>query len=193
MNSVSSCTRVLAVAIIAASCGMADTIFDFTLLPENTATNTAVVLTAKAGGTVGWGYSVTNLDDTDYLSLIDVQPTTNLQYGSADSSIFDFPIVAPGQTITMPWTKDAAGLAQFTWDANAPGSYLQGGQFVISATWYTEDPMSCGFACTEAYQTQTQALVPFAVSTVPEPAAFLLVGPLLAGILNARIARGRRA
>ena len=121
-----------------------------------------------------------------------------MQHGNLDTSIFDFPILAPGQSVIVPWQQDTAGLGQFTWDANAPTPFDQGGQFVISAQWYTDDPNSCNYTCTEIYQTQTQELVPFDVSdtllsgntgSAPEPAAVWLLGSglfVLAGLHKIR-------
>jgi hypothetical protein len=187
MNNFKNLLVTFSIAAGLSSALRADTIFDFQLTPEDQAANTAVALYAPPGNTLGWGYTLRNLDTTDYLMILDVQPTINFQYGTPDSSIFDFPVLAPGGSITRTWQQDAAGLYQFTWDANAP-QFAQSGQFVISATWYTQDPNTCNYQCTEQFQTQTQELVPFAVTTTPEPSALLTAcsGVLAVGLFLLR-------
>src|SRR5437870_5514597 len=58
-------------------------------------------IAGPAGSNIGWGYSITNQDPTDWLV------TTNFQAGlfqnGTTSALFDFPILSPGSTVTVPF------------------------------------------------------------------------------------------
>jgi hypothetical protein len=92
-----------------------------------------------AGSTAGAIQSPTRTR-TSWLSITAVGSTASLQYGTLDSSVFDFPVIDPGQTVTVPWIENAGGLFQLIWDSNAPQGYSQSGLFTVDAEWYTENP-----------------------------------------------------
>ena len=74
---------------------MAAYIHTFSLLSEDGA------IAGLAGSTIGWGYSIENESTTLWLV------TSTLNSGSFDHGtpdlLFDFPILAPGQTVTVPF------------------------------------------------------------------------------------------
>src|SRR5688572_12626597 len=98
----------------------------FTLLPG------AGSAVASPGDTVGWGYEIINDDPANWL-VISSFNSDAFQYGSLNDFIFDYPIVAPGATITMPYLAGLQGLAEFAWDVTAPAGFTNSGAFTIGA------------------------------------------------------------
>ena len=85
------------------------------------------------GATIGWGYTITNLDVDAWLSLsgLNTDPFAN---GTA-LSLFDFPTLAPGDSVTVPFIADTLGLVQLTWDLTAPAGAVNTGAFLLSGEW----------------------------------------------------------
>lgn len=161
-----STSRILLAALAtAASCFASYTTFDFSLIPSDG------ISQAEPGGTFGWGYSVTNSDPDNWLSLTGLQPTINFQYVTGITDIFDYPTIAPGDSVLVPWMQDTAGLYQVTWDASAPPNYSASGQFAIDATWYYADPNLCP-TCLVDGPAQTQEVADFTAVAAPEPSTF---------------------
>ena len=138
-------------------------------------------LTAAAGATAGWGYTVTNnsLDQWLMFSGLGASAFTN---GTTDSGIFDFPIVAPGATVTQAYDAvNSLGLFAFTWNAGVPGGTTNSGNFVVSAEWWNDDPFTTG----EFIEAAEDAVAPYSVTVpvscncnpeqVPEPSSFVLL------------------
>ncbi len=155
-------------------------------------------VTAMAGGVNGWGYSITNEDSYEWLSITAVGSTASLQDGTLDSSVFDFPVINPGQTVTVPWMENASGLFQLTWDSNAPQGYSQSGLFTVDAEWYTENPAdpNCDFndspnsSCFDPNPLQNSAVTPFQASVAtPEPGVGMLLILGSCGLLALAIRR----
>jgi len=122
------------------------------------------------------GYSITNQDSTDWLV------TTNLTAGSfadgtPDASPFDFPVVAPLTTVTLPYDPlTDTGLFALTWDANAPVGFTNTGDFTLSAEWWTGNPSSGGsFIQNAVDETAAYSATVSSPSPVPEPSSFLLL------------------
>jgi hypothetical protein len=143
--------------------------FTFTTLPANG--NVA----GAAGSVVGWGYSITNQSAADWLV------TTNLtadpfQNGNP-TLLFDFPFLAPGQTVTESFNPASSfGLYELAWNSNAPANSVNSGNFVLSAQWWTGDPTGTGVLIADA----TDVSAPYSASVgsstvVPEPSSFLLL------------------
>src|SRR5207249_1049270 len=55
-----------------------------------------------AGSTVGWGYTITNSALNDWLVMTGLSAGSFLN-GTPDSSFFDFPILAPQTTLSVPF------------------------------------------------------------------------------------------
>ena len=136
-----------------------------------------------AGSTIGWGYSITNQDPTNWLL------TTNLTSapfadGTPDASVFDFPVVAPLATVALPFDPVApTGLFALTWDFNAPVGFSNSGVFTLSAEWWTGDPSAGG----GFLQAAADGSVPYSATVsspngaVPEPNPFWLLMAVLVG------------
>lgn len=129
-------------------------------------------IAGPAGSTIGWGYTITNLDPVNRLSFVAVSADPFL-YGTPDASVFDFPTVAPGDTVSVAY-DGSNGLFQLTWDNDAPEGLVNTGNFLLNAEWL--DPLGnlIGFSFKLAPFSATVAS-----ASVPEPSTLLL---LFAGI-----------
>jgi hypothetical protein len=129
------------------------------------------------GSTIGWGYSITNDSTTDWLV------TTNLAAdvfsdSTPDASPFDFPIIAPLTTVTLPYDESTdSGLFALTWDADAPVGFTNSGLFTLDAEWWTGDPLSAGTFIEDAAEETApySATVSSQAATVPEPNSLILL------------------
>src|SRR5215475_12450106 len=93
-------------------------------------------ISGSAGSTIGWGYSITNQSQTNWLvtSILN----SDLFLNGRPVSIFDFPLVAPGQTVSMAFDPlNNLGLFELKWDTAAPVGFLNTGSFVLGAEWWT--------------------------------------------------------
>jgi hypothetical protein len=173
--------RLLFLAAAAATGGQASIIF--TLLP-------GAGISGVPGSTVGWGYSITN-GSTDYL-----QPTglaTGSFSGLDPNSIFDFPEIAPGQTVTEQFsTSTLNGPCSFldcglyeVMIPNGTAPETVTGTFTISALFYVDaaetNPAGAAPALTANY---SLAVLPLA--GVPEPGTLALLAAGFAAILARR-------
>ena len=137
-------------------------------------------ISGNIGDTIGWGYEIDNLDPNNWLVA------TNLDAGSFSgataTSVFDFPILAPGEDLVVPFDPIAGiGLYEVVWDAGtAPGSSNQG-IFTLSADWYDGDP-TAGGNYIESAPDQLQSYTVTLGSPVPEPASAGLCLLGLAGL-----------
>ncbi len=134
----------------------------------------AVTVASPAGLTTGWGYSLHNESSSLWLVTTDLSAGT-FQYATPDL-IFDFPDLAPGATVTVPYNSvTAAGLYQIGWDSNAPPGFVNSGTFSLSAEWWSGDPLTDGsFVATAPIASQ-----PYAATAVPEPATIGLAASFL--------------
>ena len=142
-------------------------------------------ISGAPGQTIGWGYSITNNDSSDYLVLTNLDAGTFLN-GSA-SGLFDFPILAPGQTVTENFDGSLLqGLYELTWDPGAPDGFENSGDFTVTADWYDGDPLGPGspidgFTGITASQPYSASVVASTVAT-PEPSGIAAVLACLLGI-----------
>ena len=133
-------------------------------------------LGGSAGSTVEWEYDITNNSTTDYLQLFSVASDTAFANASTDAgaglgdSVFDFPEVAPGQT-------DVIGpLFAIMWNADAPGGFVNSGNFIVSAEWFADSGESIDLGAAadmSAHYTATVTPEPGGVAFIIP--AFLLV------------------
>jgi hypothetical protein len=158
--------------IVSVSSARADTLaYTFGTVPA------AGVINGPSGSTIGWGYTITNESATDWLVTTGLNAGLFLD-GTPDGSYFDFPVVAPEQTVTTDFDLDTfAGLYGLTWDADAPVGFTDSGQFTLSAEWWTGDPSAAGAFIEVAADVNAgySASVANVESSVPEPSSLALV------------------
>lgn len=132
------------------------------------------------GSLVGWGYSITNTDPSNWFV------STDLNCGSFSSGtpmlLFDFPDLAPGDTATEAFDPvSSIGLFELQWDPAAPIGSVNSGKFVLSGEWWDGDPLNGGTFIADALDSSTAyAATVTSESSVPEPstlwlATFILV------------------
>ena len=128
------------------------------------------------GSTVGWGYSITNLSSTNWLILTALSAGT-FALGTPDATIFDFPILGPGDSLTVAFVAGLSGLYQFTWDLNAPAGFENNGTFLLSAEFWSGDPFGGGLFVDFATDQSAPyiARVSSPSTPVPEPPTLLLL------------------
>ena len=136
-------------------------------------------ISGQAGSTIGWGYNLENDSSMYWLLAFDVRSDTPFQYGTASSNPFDYPVLAPGTTVSTPYDGNV-GLADLTWDVDAPINYVNSGSFIITSGWYDGDPFNGGNLVGDA-GTKTAFYSATVVSTTPEPSSLvtLLIGSSL--------------
>lgn len=128
---------------------------------------------AGVGETIGWGYEITN-NSTEYYVSTALNADT-FQW-ALPLALFDFPVLAPGATISQAFVADLAGLFQMTWEAAAPDGFVNTGVFVLSGDFYNGDPLSGGSflaAAPDAVANYTALMQ--SATAVPEPSTLLLV------------------
>jgi hypothetical protein len=166
-----------AVLLFAAVPAWTAEIYTFSLLPGSGD------IAGAPGETIGWGYSIENQSTTYWLVPTSVDPGA-FQSGTSNL-IFDFPIVAPGSSVTAPFDANAlTGLMAFTWDTSVPPGTVESGLFLLNAEWWNGDPLAGGhFAFAADPVSQTYRAV-----VAPEPASTALLGLALlaAGVVYRR-------
>jgi len=154
-------------------------------------------LSAAAGSTVGWGYSVTNNRLDQWLVFNTVNTDTGFANGIADASVFNSPVVAPNSTLMQAY-DGISGLYQFTWDAGTPAGFSNSGNFVLSAEWWSGDPFD-EFTPSEFLESIPDFNVPYAVTVpascqctpVPESSSLQMLALGVGGLLLLGLNRKR--
>ncbi len=161
--------------LLAAQAARADSL-TFTVLPTD--------VSGPAGTTVGWGFSITNNSATNYLDISGIDSGLFLATdGTPDASVFVFPNLAPGQTMTQVYDPvDGLGLFQFTWNAGLTTGTMETGVFTLYGAFC--DPLTDQY-CAEDGSVASTALAtgdysatvsPLGGVITPEPSAALLLG-----------------
>jgi hypothetical protein len=140
------------------------------------------------GSTIGWGYSITNESATDWLVTANLAADVFAD-STPDASPFDFPIIAPLTTVSVPYDLlTDSGLFALTLDADAPVGFVNDGTFTLSAQWWTGDPLTTGSFLEDASDETAvySATVSSPTSAVPEPQACLLLPSAMLAVLVIR-------
>jgi hypothetical protein len=174
-------TSILAVLLSAVPTIAAD-IYTFGLIPVDGS------IAGIPGSTIGWGYSIENQSSSLWLVTSGLDSGV-FQHGTP-SSIFDFPDIAPAQTVTVPFNSTiSAGLYQLIWDATAPAGFVNSGRFVLDAEWWDGAPQNGGGFVSSA-PTATQFYTA-AVTGVPEPGTISIVAVSMLLLLGVGTMRRR--
>jgi hypothetical protein len=146
-------------------------------------------ISGAPGALVGWGYSLTNTDPSNWFLSTDLNSDSFAN--GTPTLLFDFPILAPGETVTEAFDAiDSIGLFELQWDSSVPVGFVNAGNFVLSGQWWDGDPLNGGNFVGDAPDTSLpySAVASSPVSSVPEPWSFwlLMIGLcLVAGSANA--------
>jgi len=159
--------------------------WSFDLLP------TGGNVSGPAGSTVGWGYKITNSDTNNWLFVwgLSADPFLN----GTPASLFDYPSVAPGTEVTLPYDKvNGLGLYQLTWDGTATIGFTNSGTFILSADWYDGDPSGNGTWIGAAQDKSAAYTATVTSAAVPEPSTWLLLVTGLAGVIAVKSLKRKR-
>jgi hypothetical protein len=100
-------------------------------------------ISGPAGSLVGWGYSLTNTDLSNWYMSTDLN-ADSFSNGTP-TLLFDFPILAPGDTVTESFDSvNSIGLFELLWDSSAPDGFVNSGDFILSGQWWDGDPFGGG-------------------------------------------------
>jgi hypothetical protein len=144
-------------------------LFTFDTLPADG------VISGAAGSTLGWGYTLANPSTTDWLVLVNVSADV-FEHALPSAILFDLPVLGPEATLATAYVAGALGLFELTWDATAPLGFANSGTFIVSAEWWSGDPLAGGSylgMATDQSATYSVSVMPSA--TVPEPSSLILL------------------
>jgi hypothetical protein len=178
------CLVVFAALLAAPWTARADT-FTFATLPANGA------VSGPVGTIVGWGYTVTNQSATNWLVTTGIN--ADLFQNGTPLALLNFPILAPLTTATLAFDPvNGLGLFQLTWDPNAPVGFTNSGMFIVSAEWWTGDPLAGGkFIQLALDQSAGYSATVSPAANVPEPSSMFLLLSGLGGVTLRRLRRRR--
>ena len=145
-----------------------------------------------AGTTIGWGYEIFNPLDNNWLVVFGIDVNAPAAFGDASVGVFDYPILAPGESRVVPYAPGLAGLLEWTWFPGVPVGTVVNGTAAVSAEFWTGDPYLDGAYDSDANPVTTvfTARVPEPPPTaVPEPTTLTLVA---VGLLTGAWIRRRR-
>lgn len=143
------------------------------------------------GSTVGWGYTVTN-STAEWIQTMSLS-ADSFQHGAPDQ-IFDFPAVAPNNSVTLAFSLTATascafppcGIFELTWDRTAPVRFTNSGTFTVASDFFSAEPGTPGATDLGPAPDATAA---YSATVSPEPGTFALLGTALACV---GMVRGRR-
>ncbi|HNY41795.1 MAG TPA: PEP-CTERM sorting domain-containing protein [Bryobacteraceae bacterium] len=150
-------------------------------------------ISGPAGSTIGWGYSLTNESASEWLLTVGLNTDSFLD--GTPILLFDFPILAPNGSVTVPFDElTSTGLFMLIWDLAAPASSVNSGTFVLSAQWWDGDPLDGGNYIMDALDAGSaySATVSESTGTIPEPSTWLLVLTAFGTLAYRRVLSRRR-
>jgi hypothetical protein len=160
----------------------------FTLLPIDGN------ISGPPGSLVGWGYSLTNTDPSNW--FVSIGMNSDSFSNGTPMLLFDFPILAPGGAVTEAFDSvNSLGLFDLQWDVSAPGGFVNSGNFTLSGEWWDGDPLNGGnlIAGAPDIASAYSATVTTPTSAMPEPSSFVLLAGAVVLLMSFRIARNSRA
>jgi len=128
------------------------------------------------GSLVGWGYSLTNTDPSNWFMSTDLN-SDSFSNGTP-TLLFDFPILGPGDSVTEEFDPlNSIGLLELLWDAPAPVGFVNIGDFTLSGEWWDGDPLDGGNFIADAPDIEVpySATVSEGTGAAPEPSSFVLL------------------
>lgn len=150
------------------------------------------------GSLVGWGYSLTNTDPSNW--FLSTGLNSDSFANGTPTLLFDLPILAPanapGDTVTETFDPlNSIGLFELQWDLSAPVGFVNSGDFTLSGEWWDGDPLNGGtrIAAAPDIALPYSATVTADTSGVPEPSSFLLLVYGVGMMIAFRIAQNREA
>ncbi len=149
--------------------------FTFTTIPANGA------ISGFPGSTIGWGYTITNQSASDFLVVTGL--SADVFQNGTPLVLFDFPIVAPGATVSVPFDPvNGLGLYQLTWDPNAPIGFVNSGTFIVTGDFCTD------IFCSNVVQGNQSQSASYSATVIPtpEPATLLLTASGLSALVLRR-------
>jgi len=146
------------------------------------------------GSLVGWGYSLTNTDPSNWFMSTDLN-SDSFSNGTP-MLLFDFPILAPGDSVTEAFDPvNSIGLFELRWDPSVPAGFVNSGDFTLSGEWSDGDPLDGGNYIADA----PDIALPYSATvlrggpSVPEPSTGWLCLSVLVAVVGSRLVRKRRA
>jgi hypothetical protein len=145
------------------------------------------------GSTIGWGYTITNLDPVNW--LVPVAIDADLFQHASPLAIFDFPVVPPDQTVSLAYNPAVPlGLYQLAWDSHAPLGFVNAGTFILTADWYDDDISAGGNLVLSGSTRSAPYSATVGAGVVPEPATAALIMPaLMLALLASRCLRAPKS
>ena len=136
------------------------------------------MISGLPGETIGWGFTVTNDSQTDWLILTSANFTPTTSIGTfTDYTGANFVVVGPApesSSVTQPFLPAIqSGAGSFAINSNAPFGIVAG-QIVMTYDLYSQDPNSPSFdPIASLISTDNSLSAPASVQVVPEPATWL--------------------
>jgi hypothetical protein len=147
---------------------------DFALIPADG------IVSGPAGSTLGWGYAITN-NDPDHDLLIWGIDTSVFADGVPDTAIFDFPYIAAGTSVSVPYVPGVGGLFELAWNAGLPAGTTESGYVTLFGDLLDPADFSA-FGPVELSAPYTATVS----RAVPEPGTVILLAGGLLGLATLR-------
>jgi hypothetical protein len=155
-------------------------------------------LVGPPGSVVGWGYTITNDNATDWIQSGNL--SADVFQNGMPNIIFDFPDIAPMSSVTQNFSlavtgscsSPPCGLFDLTWDSTAPVGFVNSGKFIVSSEFFDRNPGDLGaidLGPAPDAVAGYSATVSAPVSPAPEPSMFLLLFTGLAALAFRVLAR----
>ncbi len=149
--------------------------FTFSTLPASGA------ISGNPGTQVGWGYQLVNTDSSNWFVPTQLS-ASSFSIGIPDASVFDFPTLAPGATVSQAFDLLAhTGLYAVDILPFALPTMSDNGNFTLQGEWWSGDPLAGG----SFLQLSDAVLTPYSlevagVAAIPLPGSLpLLTAALL--------------